>query len=295
MLFYIKKQTPLFYSHCHHSQFVLPMAEEWKTLFLKTRLSQIEIDKKEIFTHWAIKGPVEFLNSFHEGLLTTPYWKEFQNVIVRCQEHSDGHCQLVLRGNSEIQQKFQFILKLTNEFMHGTDLRESRSVVAFYRWNGPQLEIKLQQPLSPEMDFQNNTELALLVIKPNVVIKDLHSKMLRLPQANLRDFYDTCNLAVKVCLDIQQWFTIQVYPPGMFHSVAAEMCSKKGVSGLIEECSLIINISKIVDNYNNTMKVGDTLTVKYQWLAGKLELVFLTGPEHPNLSSLLQGPVVTGA
>jgi hypothetical protein len=82
---------------------------------------------------------------------------------------------------------------------------------------------------------------------------------------------------------------------GMMNSVEEEMRTQFGVSGLIEECSLLISITKIVENYGSSLQAGQELTVKCHCLAGKLELVFLTGEEDPNVATVLRGPVVGGA
>jgi hypothetical protein len=271
------------------------MADVWQAFFVRDTLNQGEIDRKQISSGWAVlQGRQAFLDTLGD-LPDSTYRREYSNVIVRCGQHSDENCKLVVRGNNENPQQCQYVVKLSDGFMDGADLRVRKRVEAYFKWNGDRLEIKIEQSPSPEADFQIYTELALLGMKEHVTRKDLKDRKLLLPQTNLRSFYDSCPPLVQQWLDEEKWFNIQLYPPGMFNSVGAEMRSKMGFLGVIEECSLLINISKIVANYKDSLNVHDPLTVKYKWLAGKLEVVFLTGNEPANLDHLLQGPLVHGA
>jgi hypothetical protein len=214
---------------------------------------------------------MEFINSLPQDLSILPatYPKIFRNVNVLWRGHHDGHCILELRRDDSVPRKTKFVLSLMEQFMNGVDLRLSKRVAAYYRWNGVGLEIKLEQALSPDMDFQINTEVLLLAKKPKVTKKDIRERELLLPKTNLRQFYDTCNPQVRLWLDNQEWFSIQVYRPvGMMESVETEMRTQFGVSRVIEACSLLINITKIVENYGSSLQAGQELTVKYQCTIG---------------------------
>ena len=75
------------------------MADVWQAFFMKDLLNQREIDKKQISNGWAVQGRQAFLDTLRD-LPNSTYRREYSNVIVRCREHSDGHCKLVVHGNN---------------------------------------------------------------------------------------------------------------------------------------------------------------------------------------------------
>ncbi|XP_062160967.1 uncharacterized protein LOC133868160 [Alnus glutinosa] len=168
----------------------------------------------------------------------------------------------------------KFVLHLSSDL----NLTPDRRLDASFRWIGTHLRIRLEPAVSPQalldlnrevMEFQELTE------KP-ISRDDTTYKQFRLPQMDVRPFYNICPDEVKAAIDHGAAFSVQIFPPGKDESFGADMLFEKGFSSSLEYCTVTIILNNYLSNSENAdaFIAGKILKVWYREASKKLKLAF---------------------
>lgn len=181
----------------------------WVTLFDKVitvkdvRERALTTYKREEYRSFSYSIPAEIIHN-------PPPFEFERNCIVMFRDQVYEHCTLEYKCFID-RGSFKLVLYGVGDFLN---LSQDRRIDAKFRWIGTQLEIKLETVVSPQVQMDLNQEampFMELTIK-RITREDVSYRQFRLPQTDVRPFYNICPEEVKEAIDNGLAFSVQIFP-----------------------------------------------------------------------------------